>query len=105
MGLTSSPGGLDLEPPLVVSDPPVPVGPCAHIWRYNYNRTPIAQPSTKVVAHSSVDEQPTFGPHGRLGWYIGPSLEHYRCFKVYCLNTLYKCDLLKADFFPPKIPI
>ena len=45
---------------------------------YDYNCTPLAPPGTKVVAHSSADSRTTFGPHGRVGWYIGPSLEHYQ---------------------------
>ena len=71
---------------------------------YDYNRTPIAPPGTKVVAHSSADAHTTFGPHGRLGWYIVPSLDHYRCFKVYFTDILYECDVLKVYFFPPQTP-
>ena len=71
---------------------------------YDYNRTSIAPPGTKVVAHSYVDARTTFSPHGRLGWYIGPSLEHYSCFKIYFTDTLYECDVLKIDFFHPQIP-
>ena len=39
-----------------------------------------------------------------MGWYIGPSLEHYRYFKVYFPDTFSECDVLKVDFFPQKIP-
>ena len=71
---------------------------------YDYNYTPIAPPGTQVVVHSSVDSLTTFGPHGRIGWYIGPSLEHYRCYKVYFPDPLHKCDVLKFDFFHQKVP-
>ena len=39
-----------------------------------------------------------------MGWYIGLSLKHYRCFKVYFPDTFSECDVLKVDFFPQKIP-
>ena len=54
--------------------------------------------------HSSVDSLTTFGPHGRIGWYIGPSLEHYRCYKVYFPDTIHECDVIKVNFFPQKVP-
>jgi hypothetical protein len=38
-----------------------------------------------------------------VGWYIGPSPEHYRCYKVFFPETMAKCDVLKVDFFPEKI--
>ena len=71
---------------------------------YDYNRTPIAPPGTKVVAHTSSDARTTFGPHGRVGWYIGPSMQHYRCFKVYFTDTYSEIDVLKVNFFPQQVP-
>ena len=26
--------------------------------------------------------------HGVVGWYIGPALENYRCYKVFVLETI-----------------
>jgi hypothetical protein len=31
-----------------------------------------------------------FGEHGKAGWYIGPSSEHYRCYKGYFSDTKWK---------------
>ena len=71
---------------------------------FDYNRTPLAPPGTQVVAHSSADSRTTFGPHGRIGWYIGPSLEHYRYYKIYFPDTFQKCDVLKVDFSHKRFP-
>lgn len=71
---------------------------------FDFNRTPIAPPGTKVVAHMAADTRTSFGQHGKVGWYIGPSLEHYRCYKCYFEDTLSERDVLKVDFFPEKIP-
>ena len=70
---------------------------------YDFNRTPIAPPGTRVVAHVAADTRTPFGEHGVVGWYIGPSPEHYRCWKVYIPGTLQERDVLKADFFPSKV--
>ena len=70
---------------------------------YDFNRTPIAPPGTKVVAHVAADTRTPFGVHGAVGWYIGPSLEHYRCWKCYIPDTMQERDVLKADFFPTKV--
>jgi hypothetical protein len=71
---------------------------------FDFNRTPLAPPGTRIVAHVSADTRTTFGQHGKVGWYIGPSLEHYRCWKCYFEDTLHERDVLKVDFFPQKIP-
>jgi hypothetical protein len=54
---------------------------------YDFNRTPIAPPGTRVVAHVAADTRTPFGEHGVVGWYIGPSPEHYRCWNVYIPET------------------
>jgi hypothetical protein len=70
---------------------------------YDFNRTPIAPPGTKVFAHVTADARTTFGEHGKVGWYIGPSTEHYRCYKCYFTDTMKERDVLKVNFFPEKI--
>jgi hypothetical protein len=71
--------------------------------QYDFNRVSIAPPGTKIVAHVTADARTTFGPHGKVGWYIGPSPEHYRCYKCYFTDTMKERDVLKVDFFPEKI--
>ena len=70
---------------------------------FDFNRTPLAPMGTQVVAHTSADSRTPFGEHGKVGWYIGPSMEHYRCWKCYFPDTLHERDVLKVDFFPEKI--
>ena len=71
---------------------------------YDFNRVPIAPLVTKIVAHESSETRATFGEHGKVGWYIGPSPEHYRCYKCYFTDTMRDRDVLTVDFFPEKIP-
>ena len=72
---------------------------------FDFNATPLAPSGTRIVAHLSHDTRTSFGQHGQVGWYIGPSLEHYRCWKCYFPDTNSTRDVLTVDFFPEKIPI
>jgi hypothetical protein len=58
---------------------------------------------TQIVAHTTADSSTSFGANGKVGWYIGPSLEHYQCWKCYFQDTLHERDVFKVDFFPEKI--
>jgi hypothetical protein len=42
----------------------------------------------------------TWAPHGQDGWYIGPALEHYRCYTVYINKTRGERIVETVDFFP-----
>ena len=72
--------------------------------QFDYNRTPLAPPGTKIVAHLAAASRTSFGQHGKVGWYIGPSPEHYRCYRCYFPDTMQERDVLKVDFFPEKLP-
>jgi hypothetical protein len=54
-----------------------------HIFGQNdFNRVPMAPPGTRIIAHETPGRRRTLAPHGQDGWYIGPALEHYRCYTV-----------------------
>ena len=42
----------------------------------------------------------TFAPHGINAWYIDPTLEHYRCYKVYVPETKAKRICYTVIFHP-----
>ena len=71
---------------------------------FDFNRTPLAPVGTKIVAHLAATSRTSFGEHGQVGWYVGPSLEHYRCWKCYFPDTMSERDVLTVEFFPEKIP-
>ena len=54
---------------------------------FNYDATPLAPPGCKVIAFEAPQHRQSFAPHGIPAWYIGPTLEHYRCYKVYVPKT------------------
>jgi hypothetical protein len=54
---------------------------------FDYNKTPLAPPGTKVIIHEKPQQRKTWDPHGTEGWYLGPAMEHYRCHWVFTNKT------------------
>ena len=71
---------------------------------FDFNATPMAVPGTKVLTFEAPSQRRTFAPHGREGYYIGPSLEHYRCYKTFLTDTNAIRDTLTLDWFPKTVP-
>jgi hypothetical protein len=46
---------------------------------FDFNRTPLGPPGTRVLAHEKPDARTTWSPHTLDGWYVGPAMESYRC--------------------------
>jgi hypothetical protein len=51
--------------------------------RYDFNAHPIAHPGSKVLAHAKPAQRTTWAPHAFEAWYMGPALDHYRCYTVW----------------------
>jgi hypothetical protein len=72
-----------------------------HIYgQYDFNRAPMAPPVTRIIAHETPNRRRTWAPHGQDGWYIGPALEHFRCYTVYITKTRGERVVETVDFFP-----
>jgi hypothetical protein len=73
--------------------------------QYDYNRSPIAPPGTRIIAHDTPSRRKTWAPHSQDGWYIGPALEHYRCYTVYINKTRGERIVETVEFFPEKFKL
>jgi hypothetical protein len=72
-----------------------------HIYgQYDFNRGPMAPPGTRIIVHETPGSRRTCAPHGQDGWYIGPTLEHYRCYTIYVNKTRGERIVETVDFFP-----
>jgi hypothetical protein len=40
--------------------------------QYDFNRSPMAPPGTRIIAHETPNQRRTWAPHGQYGWYLGP---------------------------------
>ena len=58
-----------------------------HYGPYDFNDHPLAPLGTAVEYHVKPATRATFGMRSISGWYIGGSLEHYRCHKCWITET------------------
>ena len=71
---------------------------------FNFNATPLAPLGTKVLAHIKPSQRGSWSYHGEEGWYIGPSMHHYRCVKCFFPSTRAVRDVDTVEFFPTNVP-
>jgi hypothetical protein len=67
--------------------------------QYDYNRSPMAPPGTRIISHETPSRRRTWAPHVQDGWLIGPALEHYRCYTVYVNKTRGERIVETVEFF------
>ena len=68
------------------------INPSISAWHqvhgpFKWNDTPIAPAGTKVVIHERTTDRKSWDPHGKDGFYVGPKMDHYRCFDIYVPET------------------
>ena len=54
---------------------------------YDFNAHPIAPVGMRIVLHEKPGQRATWAPHGVEGFYLGPALEHYRCYRGWVIST------------------
>ena len=72
--------------------------------QHNFSKNPIAPPGTRVIIHRKVHQRKSWDFHGQHGWYVGPALEHYRCYRCYIPSTGKEIITDTVKFLPAKIP-
>jgi hypothetical protein len=65
----------------------------------------MAPPGTRIIAHETPNRRRTWAPHQQDGWYIGPALEHYRCYTVYITKTRGERVVETVDSPPEKFKL
>ena len=72
---------------------------------FNYNVMPLAPPGTQVIIHEKPTVRDNWTPYGVKGWYLGPSMNHYRCHHVYVKKTRGERESDCVDFFLHNTPL
>ena len=72
---------------------------------FNYYATPLAPPGTQVIIHENPMVRGMWESHGLNGWYLGPSMNHYRCHHVYVTKARGERDSDCVEFFPHNTPL
>jgi len=70
---------------------------------FDFNRTPIVPPGIRVLAHVKSANRTTWSPHAEDGWYIGPAMDSYRCYRIWLWDSRAAriCDTI--TWFPTKL--
>jgi hypothetical protein len=72
---------------------------------YDYNRTPLGPPGCRVLAHEKSAARTTWSPHALDGWYTGPALESYRCYRIWIWETRGIRIYDTVTWFSTKVPM
>ena len=72
---------------------------------FDYNRTPIGPLGTKIVVHIKPEVRETWAPHAAPAWYIGPAMDHYRCYRSYILETRAERTADTIEWFSVHTPL
>jgi hypothetical protein len=70
---------------------------------FDFKRMPLAPPGTRIIAHEKSDQRASWDPHGVEGYYLGPALDHYRCYQVDTTKTKETRIVDTVEFFPSKL--
>jgi hypothetical protein len=71
--------------------------------QFNFNRTPLAPPGTRAVAHVKPKARRSLAQHGEDAWYVGTAPDYYRCYKVWMMSTNRTRLVDTVDFFPEHV--
>eukprot|EP00957_Ditylum_brightwellii_P011191 847495-Ditylum_brightwellii.AAC.1 len=59
---------------------------------FDFNKTPLAPPGSKVTVHQKATHWRSWSYHGTEGWSTGSSTEHYCCIKRFMPETAAEVD-------------
>eukprot|EP00957_Ditylum_brightwellii_P154790 11780793-Ditylum_brightwellii.AAC.1 len=54
---------------------------------FDFNCTPMIPPGTKVVIHEKPLQWNSWARYDVDGWYLGPAINHYRCYHILVKHT------------------
>jgi len=73
---------------------------------FDFNRTPLAPPGIRVLVHEKPHARDsTWSPHAVDGWYVGPALDSYRCYRIWVWDTRAERISDTVSWFPTKVTL
>ena len=73
---------------------------------YHYfDKTPLAPPGIKVLTHERAEGREYFAVLSARGYYVGPCLNHYRCYNMWIPTTNSTHITNTVDWFPHNMPM
>ena len=53
----------------------------------SFTSTPMAPPGTRIIVHEKPTQRGSWAPHGIDGWYLGPAMDHHKCYRTFIPST------------------
>jgi hypothetical protein len=72
---------------------------------FDFNRTPLGPPGTRVLVHELPNKRGTWSPHAVYGFCTGPAMEHYRCYKIWIQETESERIANTVVWFPTRVTL
>jgi hypothetical protein len=72
----------------------------SYCWSHGYQVGLV-----RVIAHEKPDQLSSWDPHGVYGYYLGPALDHYRCYQVHITKIKGTRIVDIIEFFSSKTAI
>jgi hypothetical protein len=66
----------------------------------DYNKTAVAPPGCRIIAHDKPGKRRTWAPHRQHGYSLGPAMHRYRCQNAYISATASEGIVDSLEFFP-----
>lgn len=68
------------------------INPTISAWHhvhgpFKWTHTPIAPIGMKVLIHERAMDRKSWAVHGKDGFYVGPKMQHYRCYDILVTDT------------------
>ena len=70
-----------------------------------YLATLISPPGIKIAIHKKSSQRSSWSYHATEGFYVGPSMHHYRCMRCYLPQTRTEIDSDTLEFIPTSVPV
>jgi hypothetical protein len=72
--------------------------------QFSHNATPLAPPGTHMLIHEKPAQRASWAPHAVDAWYIGPALDHYRCYRAWVWSTRSEIISDTVTWLPKTVP-
>ena len=73
--------------------------------QHNFSKNPLAPFGSKIMIHNKKNTRGSWEYHADEAWYIGPSKEHYRCFKCFNPTTRQEVVTDTVEIIEDNIPL
>ena len=71
----------------------------------DFTNTPLAPPGIRTLVHEKPGQRNSWALHAQPGWYVGPAMDHYRCYTVHMNKTKSLRFTDNLTWFPSKVVI